>query len=145
MSFLSILGGTTVMIECFVPLHHASPDRACRSLRVHVPSLSSFRCQLPFICLHLPARVEALPGTQGFHYLHTAADMVFGHPTFCCHPPATTRTANYPRLGNYWELLPAGALLPLAAVLVVGHIRLPRSGEQERPSLATFRGKPFLS
>lgn len=69
-------GKTTITVERFMPLYRASPDRARRSLRVHVPSLSLFRCQLTFIFLHFPARVEALPGTQGFHYLRTTADMM---------------------------------------------------------------------
>lgn len=36
--------------------------------------LALIRCQRTFIFLHFPARVEALPGTRGFHYLRTTAD-----------------------------------------------------------------------
>ena len=141
-------GKTTITVESFMPLCRASPDRACRSLRVHVPSLSSFRCQLTFIFLHLLANVEALPGTRDFHYLRTTADMMLQSSAFplsaVIHWPPPGKQ-HYPRLGNYWELLPPGALLSLAAALVVGHVVLPQSGGEQRPSLAMFPGKPFFS
>lgn len=127
--------------------NRASPDRAGRSLHILVPFLSSFRCQLTLIFLYLPACVEALLGTQGFHYLHTTADMMqqfSAIPLFAVihWPPPGKR---YSRLGNYWEWLPPGAQLPRAAALVVRHVGLPQSGGEQCPSLAAFHGKPFFS
>lgn len=98
-------GETAVTAERFMPLYRAAPDRACRSPCVHVPSLSSFRCQLTFIFLHLPGSVGALPGPRDFHYLCTTADTdmmqqssAIPHSAVIHWPPPGKQ--HYRRLGN---------------------------------------------